>query len=70
MSDEPLSSLENHFGDLPDPRVVGRCDHKLKDIVIIAICAVLCSAETWEEVEVFGEMAQAVFGTAVRHSGA
>jgi hypothetical protein len=24
MSDEPLSSLESHFGDLPDPRVVGR----------------------------------------------
>ena len=59
MTDEPLSSLESHFGDMPDPRVVGRCDHKLLDIVIIAICVVLCGAETWEEVEVFGETKEA-----------
>jgi len=59
MNDEPVSSLESHFGDLPDPRVVGRCDHKLMDIVIIAICAVLCGAEMWEEVEVFGETKEA-----------
>jgi predicted transposase YbfD/YdcC len=41
---------------MPDPRVVGRCDHKLLDIIIIAVCAVLSGAETWEEVEVFGEV--------------
>lgn len=40
---------------MPDPRVTGRCDHKLIDIIIVAICAVLSGAETWDEVELFGE---------------
>jgi predicted transposase YbfD/YdcC len=58
MNQQGFQSLEGHFGSLPDPRVVGRCAHKLLDIIIIAICAVLCGAETWEEVEVFGEAKQ------------
>jgi len=33
-----------------------RCDHKLLDIILIAICAVLSGAETWDEVEEFGEV--------------
>lgn len=49
-------SLEACFGNLPDPRVVGRCDHKLLDIIIIAICAVITGAESWVEVETFGQL--------------
>src|SRR5262249_4904870 len=48
------NSLARYFGDLPDPRVVGRCEHKLLDIIVIAICAVLCGAEGWEDIEEFG----------------
>ena len=48
-------SLERYFGDLPDPRVVGRCEHKLLDIILISICAVLCGAEGWEDIEEFGQ---------------
>lgn len=55
MDEQPFSSLEECFGDLPDPRVQGRCDHKLIDIVLIAVCAVLCGAESWSEVEEFGQ---------------
>lgn len=51
-------SLEACFGNLPDPRVVGRCDHKLLDIIIIAICAVITGAESWVEVETFGQLKQ------------
>jgi predicted transposase YbfD/YdcC len=58
MSQIP-ASLEACFGDLPDPRVVGRCDHKLIDMVVIAICAVITGAESWVEVETFGNMKQA-----------
>jgi predicted transposase YbfD/YdcC len=54
MNEVPVS-LEACFGDLPDPRVVGRCDHKLLDIVIIAICAVITGADSWVEVETFGQ---------------
>lgn len=55
MDNETKISLEAYFGDMPDPRVTGRCDHKLIDIIIVAICAVLSGAETWDEVELFGE---------------
>jgi predicted transposase YbfD/YdcC len=54
-----FASLEECFGDLPDPRVVGRCDHLLIDIIMVAVCAVLSGAESWSEVEQFGESKQA-----------
>lgn len=59
MSEQPFTSLETCFGDLPDPRVQGRCDHKLIDIVLIAVCGVLCGAESWSEVEEFGQAKEA-----------
>src|SRR5262249_16001188 len=55
---QPLASLEACFGDLPDPRVVGRCDHLLIDIIMVAGCAVLCGAGSWSEVEQFRESKQ------------
>jgi predicted transposase YbfD/YdcC len=39
--------------------VVGRCDHKLIDMIVIAICAVITGAESWVEIETFGKMKQA-----------
>ncbi len=51
MFDDTPSSFEECFSDLPDPRVEGRCDHKLMDIVIIAVCAALCGADSWVGVE-------------------
>jgi predicted transposase YbfD/YdcC len=50
-----FESLEDCFGDIPDPRVVGRCDHLLGDIILVAVCAVLCGAESWSEIEEFGK---------------
>jgi len=55
MSTEFGASLENCFGDLPDPRVRGRCDHKLLDIIMIAICGVLCGADSWVGIETVGK---------------
>lgn len=48
-------NLGASFEDLPDPRVVGRCEHKLVEIILIAICAVLSGAEGWEDIEEFGQ---------------
>src|SRR5574341_605975 len=56
---EIATRLEACFGELGDPRVVGRCDHKLLDIIIIAVCAVITGAESWVEIETFGQMKQA-----------
>jgi predicted transposase YbfD/YdcC len=43
------------FRDLDDPRKMGMCSHPLINIVVIALLAVLCGAEGWDEVEEFGE---------------
>lgn len=56
MNKQPFASLEASFGDLSDPRVQGRCAHRLVDIILIAVCAVLCGAESWSEVEEFGQV--------------
>ena len=42
------------FAELEDPRVAGRCDHKLLDIVAIAVCAVICGVTEWKHIELFG----------------
>jgi len=55
MSNEEPISLIASFQDLPDPRVEGRCDHKLIDIIVIAVCAVISGAESWVDVADFGE---------------
>ena len=49
------SNLEAYFGDLPDPRVIGRCEYQLVDILLSAIGAVLSGAEGWEDLEEFGQ---------------
>jgi predicted transposase YbfD/YdcC len=61
MSNELQNSLEDCFGDLPDPRVVGRCDHKLLDIIMIAICGVLCGADSWVGIETVGKAKESWF---------
>ena len=56
---QPFQSLEACFGELADPRVVGRCDHLFIEIILIAVCGVLCGAESWSEIEEFGKAKQA-----------
>jgi predicted transposase YbfD/YdcC len=53
------SSLVGYFADLPDPRVVGRTDHDLLDIVILALCAVMSGAEGWDDIEAWGQEREA-----------
>ena len=47
-------SLRAYFAALPDPRIERTKRHQLLDIITIAICAVLCGADSWVDVEVFG----------------
>lgn len=44
----------DYFAELADPRQEDRCDHKLIDILFIAICAVICGAEGFTDMEEFG----------------
>jgi predicted transposase YbfD/YdcC len=52
---EPMLKLIESFTEMPDPRVVGRTDHHLVDILVLTVCAVLCGADDWEAVEMWGE---------------
>jgi predicted transposase YbfD/YdcC len=47
-------SIARHFADLPDPRVDRTKKHALGDILVIALCATIAGADSWEEVERFG----------------
>lgn len=48
-------SLVSHFSVIKDPRVTGRNKHKLIDIIVIAICGVICGADDWVSIESFGK---------------
>jgi predicted transposase YbfD/YdcC len=47
-------SLVGHFAVLEDPRDALRRRHKLIDMIVIAIAAVLCGADGWVAVAAFG----------------
>ena len=57
------TSIVVHFERLSDPRVVGRCEHKLIDVIVIAILAVICGADGWVDVALFGAAQQTWLGT-------
>jgi len=47
------NSIINHFGNLTDPREDNK-RHNLIDIIVITICAVIWSADKWENIEAYG----------------
>lgn len=55
MEEQQSAALLEHFGDLVDPRIDRHKEHKLIDILVIAICAILCGANDWVAVETFGQ---------------
>jgi predicted transposase YbfD/YdcC len=59
MDKKPTAKIEQHFGKLRDPRVGNAKRHKLLDILVIAICAVICGADGWSDIELFGKNKQA-----------
>ncbi|MBC7872147.1 MAG: ISAs1 family transposase [Chitinophagaceae bacterium] len=59
MNDQPLSSISACFSDLHDPRVTGRCEYALNEIITIAICGVIAGADGWMEIEIFGKRKEA-----------
>lgn len=47
-------SLIDFLEALDDPRIDRTKRHELIDIIVIAICAVICGAKTWVDIEDFG----------------
>ncbi len=58
MSTAPMSSMERYFGGLPDPRQGQNVQHPLLSIITIAISAVVCGADSWVDIAMFGEAKQ------------
>jgi len=56
MSGNITAGIEQHFGELEDPRVDRTKLHKLVEILVVAICAVIAGADNWEDVEEFGKV--------------
>lgn len=51
------SSFQDHFATLTDPRCEDAPNHRhqLIDILVISVCAVICGAEGWEDLEEYGK---------------
>src|SRR5262245_10444438 len=47
-------SIPAFFAKLKDPRRAHRRLHRLQDIIVIALCAIIAGAQDWQEIETFG----------------
>jgi predicted transposase YbfD/YdcC len=48
-------TILDHFKDIPDPRINRRKLHSLLDIIVISVCAIICGAKGFKEIELFGK---------------
>jgi len=55
MEKQAVASIIRHFEGLPDPRTGNAKAHIFLEILIIAICAVICGADGWSDIELFGK---------------
>src|SRR5215210_4813737 len=49
-----IERLVGHFGAVVDPRCRGKVEHRLTDILVIAVCAVIACAESWNDIALYG----------------
>jgi len=56
-------SIQKHFADLPDPRRARGRRHRLSDMIVIAVTAVICCADGWADVADFGNAKRKWFET-------
>ena len=49
------TTLFAHLSQIEDPRIERTKQHKLIDILVIAVCGTICGAEGFNEIEEFGE---------------
>ena len=59
-------SLIELLQQLPDPRVRGRCEHDLVDVLVIALCCLICGGEGFNDMADFGMAKRKWFRTFLR----
>ena len=63
LKQNSLERVREYFEELEDPRVGRAKRHELLDIVVIAVCGIICSADTWVDIEEFGKAKEEWFRT-------
>lgn len=53
MKNNATALVDDYFADLEDPRA-DNARHNLFDILVIAILAVICGADSWVQIEIYG----------------
>ena len=49
-----IENLAQYFSTIEDPRCSGKVEHRLIDILVIAVCAVIACAESWDDIALYG----------------
>ncbi len=63
MTDLNATPLVTLIADLDDPRRPQAKRHSLANIIIIAVLAVICGADSWTDVELFGQTKRSWWAT-------
>lgn len=53
-NDHFFDHFDGHFSTLPDPRLDRKKQHSLRDILLLTILGVICGADSWTDIELFG----------------
>jgi hypothetical protein len=49
-----VEKLVEHFSALEDPWCAGKVEHRLIDMLVIAVCAVIACAGSWDDIALHG----------------
>lgn len=55
MDERQHIAILTYFEDMPDPRQQGKVLYPLTEIILTSLCAIICGAESYVEIEEFGE---------------
>ena len=58
MKLKPKKTIADYFVGVEDPRIDRTKRHQLIDVITIAICAVICGADSWVAIETYGHAKQ------------
>jgi len=49
-----IEKLGRYFVAVEDPRCSGKVEHRLVEVLVVAVCAVIACAESWDDIALYG----------------